>query len=153
VSNLTEKQKAFADYYITSLNATESYKNVYKTTNQASAEANASRLLSNDKVSKYINERLTEVKTNRIATIEDIMNFHTDVMNNEYEKLGYNKPLYVKDRQVSAQELTKRLELMYKLDSEKKQIDIEYVKAKVELLKGSKKDTSLLDALVGVFKE
>ena len=38
MSKLNEKQKAFADYYIESLNATESYKKAYGVENQSTAE-------------------------------------------------------------------------------------------------------------------
>ena len=34
MSKLNDKQKAFADYYIESLNATESYKRAYEVENQ-----------------------------------------------------------------------------------------------------------------------
>ena len=50
MSKLNEKQKAFANYYIESLNATESYKRAYNVVNQSTAEANGSRLLRNAKV-------------------------------------------------------------------------------------------------------
>ena len=55
MSKLTEKQKAFSDYYIESLNATESYKRAYKVENQSTAESNGSRLLRNAKSFKECN--------------------------------------------------------------------------------------------------
>ena len=51
---LTEQQRKFADSYLLTDNATKSYLEVYATTNVKSAEANASRLLSNDKLAAYI---------------------------------------------------------------------------------------------------
>lgn len=111
MSNLTEKQKLFADYYIESLNATQSYAKAYDNDKQKTCEVRGSQLLSNTKVSEYINDRIKEAKNDRIASISDIMVFWSDVMNNEYEKLGYNKSLYVKDRQTASDSLMKRLEL------------------------------------------
>lgn len=112
MSKLTEKQKAFADYYIESLNAVESYMRAYDTGNYKVAGVEGSRNLEKPKIKEYINERLQKASNDRIATIQEIMEFHTKVMNNKYKELGYNKPLYIKDRQVSAEALTKRLELM-----------------------------------------
>ncbi|MGL5507221.1 MAG: terminase small subunit [Paraclostridium sp.] len=112
MSKLTEKQKAFCDFYIESLNATESYSRAYDNDNIKSCEARGSQLLRNVKVKEYIDSRLQEVRDSRILTLKDIMEFHSKVVNNDYKALGYNKPLYLKDRQVSAEALTKRLELM-----------------------------------------
>ena len=59
---MSERQKIFADHYIISLNATEAYFKAYpKTKNERSAQANGSRLLSNDKVKAYIDEQLEKL--------------------------------------------------------------------------------------------
>ena len=68
---LTEKQKAFCDYYIETLNATESYKRAYpNVTKQRTAESAGNRLLSNVEVKKYIDDKLKEIQSNRIAKAE-----------------------------------------------------------------------------------
>ena len=60
---LTEKQKAFCDYYIETLNATESYKKAYPSCkNDNSARTNASRLLTNANVKTYIDDKLKELE-------------------------------------------------------------------------------------------
>ena len=59
---LTIKQKAFADYYIELGNATEAYIRAgYKATKREVAEANARKLLGNNSVKKYIDEKMKEM--------------------------------------------------------------------------------------------
>ena len=127
VSKLTEKQKAFADYYIESLNATESA--IKAGYSEKTASEMGYENLNKPHIKDYIDERLGEASSSRIATIKEIMEFHTKVMNNEYKELGYNKPLYVKDRQVSAEALIKRLELMESKGDNNKAITINIKKA------------------------
>lgn len=117
MSKLTEKQKAFADYYIESLNAKDSAIKAGYSENTAGEMGYEN--LNKPHIKDYIDKRLNEAKTNRIASITDIMEFWSNVMNNEYEKLGYSKPLYVKDRQVASDSLMKRLELAEGSDKNK----------------------------------
>lgn len=117
--DLNSKHKAFCDDYLITLNATESYMKVYGCSYDT-ARANGCKLLANANISEYINKRLEEAKTERVANMQDILEFWTDVMNNEYKKLGYNKPLYIKDRQIASESLAKRLELAKDVDKEVK---------------------------------
>lgn len=131
---LTEKQKAFCDYYIESLNATESYKKAYDCKKQATAEANASRLLSNAKVKNYIDEKLKEIESNRIAKAEEVLAFLTsslrgeieeEVVSTESDGEGGIRPIIIK-KQLSAKDRIKCAELLgkrYALFTEK--VDIE----------------------------
>ncbi len=79
MSKLTEKQKAFADYYIESLNATESYKKAYKTDNSRLAEVNGSKLLRNTKVKAYIDEIMEFLSGERIANAEEVLELLTEM--------------------------------------------------------------------------
>ena len=131
---LTEKQKAFCDYYIESLNATESYKRAYKITKQSTAETNASRLLSNAKVKTYIDEKLKEIQSNRIAKAEEVLAFLSsslrgeideEVVATESDGEGGIKPIILK-KQLSAKDRIKAAELLgkrYALFTEK--VDLE----------------------------
>lgn len=84
---LTEKQKAFCDYYIESLNATESYKKAYpNVTKQRTAESAGNRLLSNVEVKKYIDERLEQIQSKRIADAAEVMEYLTRVIRNEEDE-------------------------------------------------------------------
>jgi phage terminase small subunit len=79
---MNEQQKRFADYYIESGNATESYKRAgYKAKGNV-AEANASRLLRHAKVQEYIEERNKQLESDRIANMEEVKTFWTNTMRN-----------------------------------------------------------------------
>ena len=90
---MTERQKIFADHYIISLNATESYKKAYpKIKNIKTAEVNGSKLLRNTKVKAYIDERLEKLKSERVADQQEVLEFLTSVMRGEV-----TEPLLVLD--------------------------------------------------------
>lgn len=81
---MTEKQKLFADEYLIDLNATRAYKAVYKNCkNDNAAAACAAKLLRNPKVKKYIDERLEEIKSQKIADAQEVMEYLTSVMRGE----------------------------------------------------------------------
>lgn len=70
---MTDKQKIFADEYLTDLNATRAYKVAYpKVKNDNTAAANASRMLRNAKVQKYITERQEE-RQERTEVTQDMI--------------------------------------------------------------------------------
>ena len=117
---MTERQKIFADHYIISLNATESYKKAYpKIKNIKTAEVNGSKLLRNTKVKAYIDERLEKLKSERVADQQEVLEFLTAVMRGEvtepllvldgegYQKIVDAKPS-VATRRASAVDLGKR---------------------------------------------
>lgn len=84
---LTEKQKAFCDYYIESLNATESYKKAYPNCKKdATARTNSSKLLTNTNIKKYIDEQLQQMQSNRIADATEILEYLTKGMRQELEE-------------------------------------------------------------------
>ena len=78
---LTEKQQRFADYYIQSGNATESYKKAYESCKKDSvARANSSRLLTNANVIQYVAQINKEIKNDRIADMVEVKEFWTQTM-------------------------------------------------------------------------
>ena len=78
---MTEKQKRFADYYIETGNASESYRRVYKgCTKDEAIRANASRLLTKDNVKQYIQERNASLDENRIANMKEVKEFWTNLL-------------------------------------------------------------------------
>ena len=85
-TKLTEKQLAFIDYYLETLNAREAYKRAYGTKNNNTADSNASKLLSNTKVKKIIDERLAEIASKRIAKVEEVQQFLTSCMRGEVQE-------------------------------------------------------------------
>lgn len=79
---MTEKQKIFCDEYLVDLNGTRAYKAAYpnvKKDNSAAVRAN--KLLKQKDIAKYISDRLDDLKDKRIAKVEDVMIYLSDVMN------------------------------------------------------------------------
>ena len=85
-TKLTEKQLAFIDYYLETLNGREAYKRAYGTKNNNTADVNASKLLSNTKVKKIVDERLAEIASKRIAKVEEVQQFLTSAMRGEIQE-------------------------------------------------------------------
>lgn len=83
MEELNIRQKKFADYFIQSGNAKESYLKAGYTAEGNVAEVNASRLLRNAKVLEYIVERNRELDAQAIADIEEIKRFWTNIMRDE----------------------------------------------------------------------
>ena len=120
LAKLSLKQKKFADEYIISGNATESYKRVYSNVKEDStASAGASRMLRNVKVKSYIEERLAELNSQKIADQEEILQYLTSVMRGEHREetligmgQGFQETTYMdvgaKDRIKAAELLGKR---------------------------------------------
>ncbi|MFF5993450.1 terminase small subunit [Lysinibacillus sp. KU-BSD001] len=81
---LTIKQQAFADAYIELGNATQAYLKAYPNVKkETTAKANASRLLTNANVSAYIVERMEELKSERVADQQEILELLTSVLRGE----------------------------------------------------------------------
>lgn len=78
------KQQRFADEYIISGNATQAavkagYSSKY-------ANTNASKLLQNTTIKSYIDERLTQLASEKIATQEEVLTYLTSVMRGETQE-------------------------------------------------------------------
>ena len=118
MSKLNDKQKAFADYYIESLNATESYKKVYECSYNT-ARTNGARLLTNANIKKYIDEVMSAKEESRIASQDEILQILTDIARGiteeevvQFSQLGEElrttrKPT-IKDRMRASELLGKR---------------------------------------------
>ena len=81
---LTDKQLAFADYYIELGNATQAYLRAYPNAKkETTASTNGSRMLGNAKVKAYIDERLEELKSKRVADQQEILELLTAIARGE----------------------------------------------------------------------
>ena len=130
MSKLNEKHKAFADYYIESLNATESYKKVYECSYNT-ARTNGARLLTNANIKKYIDEVMSAKDESRIASQDEILQILTDIARGiteeevvQFSQLGEElrttrKPT-IKDRMKASELLGKR----YRLFIDKAELEI-----------------------------
>lgn len=105
---LTENQKRFADYYLETGNQTEAYMRAYPTTKKReTAKAAASRLMTNVNVSEYIEERRRQMDEKRIATVDEVLLFFSQVMRGEVkDQFGLDSQL--SDRINAGKELMKR---------------------------------------------
>lgn len=84
MSKLTLKQQRFADEYIICGNATEAaikagYSSKY-------ANTNASKLLQNTTIKSYIDKRLEELKSEKVADQQEVLEFLTSVMRGEKQE-------------------------------------------------------------------
>lgn len=109
--DLTPKQKKFADEYIKTGNATESYMRVYKCKTPI-AEASSSRLLRNVKVANYIQERNAKLDKATIADMVEIKEFWTKVFRDgttttEYDGEQINTIVDIKDRLKASEYIAK----------------------------------------------
>lgn len=81
---MTDKQRKFADEYIIDCNATRAYKAAYpRIKSDDAARANASRLLTNANVKAYIEAKLDELSSKKIADAQEVMEYLTAVMRGE----------------------------------------------------------------------
>lgn len=81
---LTVKQQAFADFYIELGNATEAYLKAYPNVKkEATARAAGSRMLTNVSVKSYIDNRMEELKSERVADQQEILELLTAIARGE----------------------------------------------------------------------
>ena len=130
MSKLNEKQKAFANYYIESLNATESYAKAYECSYNT-ARTNGARLLAKANIKKYIDEVMSAKDESRIASQDEILQILTDIARGiteeevvQFSQLGEElrttrKPT-IKDRMKASELLGKR----YRMFTDKTELEI-----------------------------
>lgn len=128
--NLSENQKRFADYYVETGNATQSYLKAGYKAKGKSAEVNASRLLGNAKVKEYIDEMIAKKDSERIARQDEVLEFLTDVMRGRVKEefplgLGMGEQSLVK-KELDGKDRIKAAELLgkrYAMWTDKQQVD------------------------------
>ena len=127
---LNKRQKAFCDFYIESLNATESYQKAYECSYNT-ARTNGARLLTNANIKKYIDDIMQSKDESRIASQDEILQILTDIARGiteeevvQFSQLGEElrttrKPT-IKDRMKASELLGKR----YRLFVDKVEADV-----------------------------
>lgn len=153
MSELRGKQRKFADNYIKSGNATEAYVNAgYKVRSNKTARANASRLLTNANVKAYIEKRLKQLESAKLATAQETLEYLTSVMRGEQtETVVTAKGLYknvevsAKDRITAAKELLKRypVDPLAKAQLRKIKADATIAEYQAEQLTSNDSDTTV----------
>lgn len=105
MDKLTPKQRAFADNYIISGNATDAAKKAgYK---EKAAYAIGAENLRKPQIMEYIKNRTAHAEKKRIATGDEVMQFFTRVMNGE-EKDAFGLDASLDTKIKAAVELAKR---------------------------------------------
>ena len=129
---LTIKQKAFADYYIELGNATEAA--IKARYSKKTAKEVGYENLTKPHIKSYIDERMKEIESERIAKAEEVLAFLSsslrgevleEVVATETDEAGGIRPIILK-KQLSAKDRIKAAELLgkrYALFTEK--VDLE----------------------------
>lgn len=126
-NKLTPKQRAFADYYLETGNAFDSYRRAYNCT-EATARVEGFRNLEKPLIRTYIDNHMAKVNNQRIASAEEVLQYLTSVVRGEVteQKVMFSKEgseiaelgASVNDRNKAAELLGKR----YALWTDKKEL-------------------------------
>lgn len=117
MDKMTEKQKAFCDYYIETGNATEAA--IKAGYSKKTAKVIGSENLTKPYLKQYIDERLAKIEDARIAKGEEVLQYLTRVMRGE-EKDQFGLDASLQDRTKAAELLGKR----YRLFVDKVEADV-----------------------------
>lgn len=112
---LNGKQKAFCEYYIQSLNATEAAKKAGYS--EKTASSMGAENLRKPQIKQYIDNLLAQMQSERIADAEEVLRYLTKVMRGEV-KDQFDLDPTIQDRTKAAELLGKR----YKLFVDKQEI-------------------------------
>ena len=115
---LTDQQKAFADFYLETGNATEAAK--LAGYSEKTAYSQGGRLLKHVEVSAYIQERMAQQDASRVASADEVLRFYSSVMRGQ-EKDAFGLDPSLADRLKAADSLMKR----YAIGAEKQKGTLE----------------------------
>lgn len=102
---ITDQQRAFADHYIETGNATEAAR--LAGYSEKTAYSQGGRLLKHVEVSAYIQERMAQQDADRVATADEVVRFYSSVMRGEV-KDSFGLDASLSDRLKAADSLMKR---------------------------------------------
>lgn len=160
MSNLTPKQKAFADYYIESGNAEQSAINAGYS--KSYARARSHEMLANVGIKAYIEERMKEIESKRIMTAKEALELLTSIARGEtldsvvvsggwgYEVI--EKPPDINQRKDAAKEILKRYptnkqdelkEMLLEAQIRKINVDIEKTQAEIDNMNDDEEDDTI----------
>lgn len=151
---LTVKQRKFCDEYIKSGNATEAYfKAGYQIKSNEAARANASRMLTKANIKEYIETRLKQLESKKLAGAREVLEYLTSVMRGEQTEsvatakgIYDNVPVSAKDRISAAKELLKRYptDPLTKAQLRKANADARISEARAKAMEDNGADVELL---------
>ncbi|EGT3734896.1 TPA: terminase small subunit [Clostridioides difficile] len=127
MAKLTEKQKRFCDYYIETGNATEAA--IKAGYSEKTAKVIGAENLTKPYLKSYIDERIGQLESNRIADAKEVMEYLTKIVRNEakeevvvvseYGPEIIKKDVSIRDRNKAAELLGKR----YRLFTDKVEVE------------------------------
>ena len=151
---LTAKQRKFCDEYIKLGNATEAYfKAGYQIKSNEAARANASRMLTKANIKEYIETRLKQLESKKLAGAREVLEYLTSVMRGEQTEsvatakdIYDNVPVSAKDRISAAKELLKRYptDPLTKAQLRKANADARVAEARAKAMEDNGADVELL---------
>jgi phage terminase small subunit len=81
---MTDNQRKFADEYLIDCNAARAYMAAYtRVKNNVTAAALAARLMKKENIRAYIEEKLEEISSAKVADVQEVMEYLTSVMRGE----------------------------------------------------------------------
>lgn len=130
---LTPKQKKFCDYYIQTGNATEACRKAgYKGDNlNRIATENLSKLV----IKQYLEKRMSEMDSKRIATAEEVLEILTRVVRGE-EKDQFGLEVSIADRIKAGEMILKRYKAFDKddfVELRRKNLELDIMKKEAEI--------------------
>ena len=141
VKKLNPKQQAFADYYIELGSAEEAA--VKAGYSKAYARGSAHKLVANVGIKSYVEKRMEELKSQRIANQQEVLEYLTSVMRGEHteetlKSIGEGAQT-ITDIEVSAKDRIKAAELIGKrhaMWTDKQQVETTAVPTFVDDIRG-----------------
>lgn len=165
---LTHKQRLFADEYIKSGNAAQAYIRAgYRVKTESSAKAASSRLLTNVNLKRYIDAKMAEIESSKIADAREVLEFYARVLREEETEevalatvdgvAKIRKKPSMSDKISVAKEIMKRYPLLDPMANEqlrKLKADVRIAEAKANVAEklgddSNQKLEEVLDKLVG----
>ena len=118
MENVKREWQIFADEYIISLNATQSYLKAYPNVTEDTARTNGCKLLANTNIKNYIDEQLAKKQDERIMKQDEILRLLTSIARGEQTEqtlqLCGDGCQELVDKDISAKDRIKALELLGK---------------------------------------
>lgn len=112
---MLERHKRFCDEYLIDCNGARAYKAVYgEAKNNQSLASKAEKLLRNTDIKEYIQKRLKEIASEKIATAEEVIQYLTSVMRGEQTEYLLNVKGEPTEIEVTAKDRIKCAELLAK---------------------------------------
>lgn len=110
---MIDKHKRFCDEYLIDCNGARAYYAVYGG-DKEQARIKASKLLTKDNIKEYIQNKMKEIASEKVATAEEVIQYLTSVMRGEETEYLLNAKGELTQIEVTAKDRIKCAELLAK---------------------------------------